>query len=88
MVHTEVILQCDCGESLGSLFHFDVLFCLYCLMETVAPLAAFHYTARLLVDDFHLSVHHNILVVLIEHSVSLKQLLQGMHTLTLYGIVI
>ena len=56
-------------------------------MQSVAPAAAFHDTSSLLVNNLHLAVHDNILVVLVEHSVCLEELLQRVHALTLYAIV-
>ena len=88
VVHTEVVLQCDGSECLCGCLHLYVLLSLYSLVESVAPAAAFHDTACLLVDNLHLAVHNNVLVVLVEHGVSLQQLLQGMYTLRLYGVVV
>ena len=65
-----------------------MLLCLYSLVQTIAPAAAFHDTACLLVHDLDLAVHDNILVVLVEHGVSIEQLLQGVHTVALNGIVV
>ena len=87
VVHAEVVLKGDGGEGLGGGFHLHVLLGLNGLVQTVAPAAAFHDTARLLVDNLHLIVYHHILVVLVEHGVGLEQLLQSVHTLALYGIV-
>ena len=61
---------------------------LYSLVQSVAPAATFHDTAGLLIHDLHLAVDHHILVVLVEHTVGLQQLLQGMYALTLYGVVV
>ena len=57
-------------------------------MQSVAPAAAFHDTARLFIDNLHLAVNDHILVVLVEHAVSLQQLLQCVYALTLHGIVV
>ena len=35
MIHTEIVLQRDGCESLRCAFHFHVLFCFNCLMQTV-----------------------------------------------------
>ena len=58
------------------------------LMETVAPAASFHDTSCLLIHNLHLTVDNDIFVVLVEHGVGLEQLLQGVHTLALHGIVV
>ena len=57
------------------------------LVQSVAPATTLHDTTSLLVNDLHLAVDNHILVVLIKHAVSLQQLLQGVHTLTLYSVV-
>ena len=57
------------------------------LMESVAPLAAFHNTTGLLVNNLHLTVHHHILIVAVEHGVGLEQLLKRVGTLALNGVV-
>ena len=88
MVHSEVVLQGDGGKCLCSFFHLDVLFGFDCLVQAVAPLAAFHYTAGLFVDNLHLAVHHNVLVIPVEHGVSLEQLLQGVYPFALYGVMV
>ena len=55
------------------------------LVQSVAPATAFHYTAGLLVNNLYLAINDYIFIVLVEHGVSLEQLLQGMHTLALHG---
>ena len=87
MVHTEIVLQCDGCEGLCGSLHLDVLLSLYSLVQSVAPSSAFHDTSCLLVDNLHLTVHDDILVVLVEHGICLKQLLQCMYTLTLNAVV-
>ena len=56
-------------------------------MQTITPLTAFHDTARLLIHNFHFSVHYDVFIVAVEHGVSLQQLLQRVGTLALNGIV-
>ena len=88
MVHAEVVLQRDGGKGLCGFLYPDMLFGLNRLVQTVAPLAAFHDTASLFIDNLHLTVHHHIFIILVEHGISLEQLLQGVHALALYGIVV
>ena len=87
MVHTEVVLECDRGEGLRGGFHLDAFLGLDGLMEPVGIAAALHDTARLLVDDLHLPVDHDVLVVFLEEGVGLQQLVDRMHTLALDGVV-
>ena len=56
-------------------------------METVTPTASLHDTAGLLVHNLDFAVLDYILVVEVEHGVGLQQLLEGVHTLALDGIV-
>ena len=88
MVHTEVVLQGNGSKGLGCSLDFYMLFSLDSLMQSVRPATALHDTASLLVDNFDLTVNDHILVVLVEHAVSLEQLLQGMDALRLYSIVL
>ena len=86
MVHAEIVLQGDGGESLCGRLYLHMLLGLHRLMQAVAPASSVHDTARLLVHDFHLAVYHDILVVAVEHRVGLQELLQGVHTFALHGI--
>ena len=56
-------------------------------MQTVGVAAAFHDTARLLVHNLHLSVYHDVFVVLLKHGIGLQQLVDGMYAFRLDGIV-
>ena len=80
VVHTEVVLQGDGGVCLCGCFHVDVFLSLHCLMQAIRPAAAFHDTACLLIDDLHLVVDDHVVDVFLEQSVSLQQLLYGVHT--------
>ena len=87
MVHAEVILQRNRRLGLRGLLHLYVLLCLDRLVETIGVAATVHDTTGLLVDDHHLIVDHDILVVSIEEGVGLEQLLDGMDTLTLDRVI-
>ena len=58
----------------------------YGLMESVAPTAAFHDTARLLVNNLHFAINDNVFIVAIKHRVGFEQLQNGMHAFALDGI--
>ena len=79
VVHTEVILQRNGGECLCGSFHFYVFLGFDSLVQTVGVAATFHDTACLLVYNFHLTVNHNVFIVLLEHGISLQQLVDGMN---------
>ena len=64
-----------------------MLLSLNSLVQTIAPATAFHDTSCLLIHNLHLSVHHDILVVVIKHGVCFQELLQGVYSLALYTIV-
>ena len=87
VVHAEIVLQRDGGKGLCGCLHAHMLLGFDGLMQTVAPAAALHDTACLLVHNLHLAIHDHILVVLVEHGVGLEQLLQGMYALALHAIV-
>ena len=88
VVHAEVVLQGDGSVSLCGILHLDVLFGLHCLVQTVAPASALHDTASLLIYNLHLAVLDDVVVVEVEHGVSLEQLLNGMYALALDGVVV
>ena len=87
VVHTEVVLECDRGEGLRGGFHLDAFLGFDGLMESVGIASALHDTTRLLVDDLHLPVDHDVLVVFLEEGVGLQQLVDSVHTLALNGVV-
>ena len=88
MVHAEVVLQRDGGKGLCGSLYLHVLLGFHGLVQAIRPAAAFHDTTRLLVDNLHLTINNHVLIVTVEHTVCLQQLLQGMNTLRLYGIVL
>ena len=81
MVHTEVVLKCDSGESLGGGLYLDALLRLDGLMETIAVTASLHDSAGLLVDNLDFSVVDHIFIVFLEESVSLEKLGDGVDAL-------
>ena len=87
VIHTEVVLQGNRRESLCGGFHLHAFFGFDGLVQTVGVTAAFHDTSGLLVHNLHLTVDYHILVVFLEHGVSLQQLVDGMYTLALDGEV-
>ena len=72
VIHTEVVLQSNRGESLRSSFHFHAFLCFDSLMQSVRIAAAFHDTSGLFVYNLHLSVDNHILVIFLEHRVRLQ----------------
>ena len=81
VVHTEIILQGDGSKRLGSGLHFHVFLCLHSLMQTIRPAATLHDTARLLIYDLHLVVHHHIIHILLKKRISFQELINGMNAL-------
>ena len=71
MVHAEVILERDRRLGLRGLLHLHVFLCLDRLVEPIGVAASVHDTTGLLIDDHHLIVDHDVLVVSIEEGVSL-----------------
>ena len=88
MIHAEVVLQGDGGKGLCSSLDLHMFLSLDSLMQTITPATSFHDTTSLLVNDLHFTIDDHILVVLVEHTVGLQQLLQGMNALRLDGIVL
>ena len=88
VIHTEVVLQGNRCECLGSGLDVNALLGLNSLMQSVAPAAALHYTAGLLINDLNLAVlGHNVVNIALKHAVCLEQLVDGMDALALYSII-
>ena len=87
MIHTEVILQGNRCKSLCGSFHFHTFFRFNSLVQSVRVAAAFHDTAGLFINDFHLSVYNDIFIVFFEHGVCFQQLVDGMYTFGFDGII-
>ncbi len=83
MIHSEIVLKGDGGESLGGILHLHVLLGLHRLMQSVAPAPALHDSAGLLVHDLHLAVHYDVVHILLEHGIGLEQLDHRVHPLAL-----
>ena len=88
MIHTEVVLQGDGRKGLRGSFHLYMLLSLDSLVQSVTPATTFHDTTCLLVDNLYFAINNHVFIVLIEHAVSFQQLLQGVNTLRLNGIVL
>ena len=65
MVEAEIILNRDRGERLRLALDLDAFLGFDRLMQTVAPAAARHQAARVLVHDDDLVVLHDVLHVLL-----------------------
>ena len=65
-----------------------MLLSFYRLMQAIAPTTALHDTASLLVYNLDFAILNDILVIEVEHGISLEQLLNGMYALTLGGVVV
>ena len=83
MVHPEIVLQGNGGKGLGCSFNLDILLCFHRLMQSVTPPTSFHHTAGLLVNNFDLAVHYDVVDVLLKHRVCLQQLIDGVNALAL-----
>ncbi len=68
-VQAEVILEGDGGERLVFALDLDVFLGFDGLVQTVAPAAARHHAAGEFVDDNHLAVLHQIILVALEQHV-------------------
>ena len=87
MIHSEIVLQGDGGKSLCGGLHLHVLLGLHGLMQAITPAASFHDTAGLFVHNLDLTIHNDVFLIEIEHGISLQQLLDGVNSLALDGIV-
>ena len=76
-VHPEVVLERHRGERLILLLDADALLRLDSLMQAVRPAPTGHKAPRELVDDDDFAVLDHIVLVPLEHGVSLERLLDG-----------
>ena len=88
VIHAEIVLQGDRGEGLRRRFDLHALLGFDGLVQAVRIAAAVENTARLLVDDLHLVVHHDVFDVLLEHGVGFEQLVHRVHTLRFDSVVV
>ena len=68
LVHAEVVLEGDGGEGLVLALDLDVFLGFDGLVQTVAPAAAGHQAAGEFVDDDHLAVFDDVIVVALENA--------------------
>ena len=88
MIHAEIVLESDGSIGLGCSLDTHMLLCLDSLVQAIAPAATLHDTASLLIDNLHLAVlAHDIIDILVEHRVSLEQLIDSMDALSLGHVV-
>ncbi len=71
----EVVLEADRRERLRFALDLDAFLRFHGLVQTVAPAAARHQTAGEFIDDDHLAVLHDIILIALENDVSLERLL-------------
>ena len=88
VVHPEVVLQGHGGIGLRGRLHLHALLRLNRLVQSVAVASAIHDAARLLVDDLHLVLHHDVLDVLLEQRVGLEQLVHAVDAGALDAVVL
>ena len=86
-IHAEVVLECDCGESLGCCLHFDAFLGFNRLVETVGIAATFEDTSCAFFHDFHLVVHYDIFNVALKHRVGFEELVDGVDAFGFCGKV-
>ena len=60
IVHTEVVLDCDRGESLSLTAHGHFLLSLYSLVKAIRPASTMHLSTGELIDDDDLPTFHHI----------------------------
>ena len=76
VIHKEVVLEGNSCQSLVLFPHLNVFFCLNCLMEAFRITTTFHNTTSKLINNLNFTVNDNILLVTMEHILSLQRLLK------------
>ena len=86
LVHTEVVLNRDRRVGLIFLLERDAFLGFDGLVEAVGPAATFHDAAGVFVDDLHLALMDDILLVLFVERVGLEQLADGVDIFGCLGV--
>ena len=79
VVEAEIVLKSDRGERLVFRLDFGVLFRFERLVQAVGVAPSFHHAAGELVDDDHLAVLDDVVLVALEQLVGAKRVVQVMH---------
>ena len=87
MVHAEVVLQRDGRKGLGRSLDVHTLLGFDRLVEAVRVATSIHDTTCLLIDDHDLTLHDDVLVILLEEGVGLEELIDGVDTFALDSVV-
>ena len=87
LVHAEVILERDRGERLVLRLDRLMLLGLERLVQTFRITAARHHTAGELVDDDHLAVAHDVVLVALEQLVRTQRLIHVVHDRNVLDVV-
>ena len=76
VVHEEVILERNGCQSLVFFTYLNILFCLDCLMKALRITTAFHDTTSKFINNLYFAINDNVLLVTMEHILSLQRLLK------------
>ena len=87
VVHAEVVLERDRGESLVLFLDLHALLRLDRLVDAFAPSATLEDAARELVDDLHFARLHDVVLVALVELFRLERDLQLMHEVLLHAVV-
>ena len=87
VVHAEVVLQRDRGEGLVLLLDLHALFGLDRLVDALAPAAALEDATGELVDDLHLAVLDDVVLVALVQLLGLQRDRQLVHQVLLHLVV-
>ena len=87
LVHAEVILEGDGGESLVLALDLDAFLGFHGLVQTVAPAASGHQAAGEFVDDDDLAILDHVVLVALENDVGFEGLLHVMVELDVLRII-
>ena len=79
VVEAEIVLESDRGERLVLRLDLGVLFRFERLVQAVRIAPSFHHAAGELVDDDHLAVLDDVVLVALEKLVGAKRVVQMMH---------
>src|SRR5208282_2871684 len=86
LVHAEIILEGNGGESLVLALDLHAFLRFHCLMQTVGPAPARHLASREFVDDHHFAFFHDIIDIALEERVRAQSLIDVMNDVHVGGV--
>ena len=87
LIHAEIILEGNRGQSLAFGLNFHALFGLNRLMQTIRPAAAMHHTPRKVINNDNFAVLNDIVLIEFIKRMSLQSLVHVMQIFDIFRVI-